>query len=308
VQIETFKVFCDLADTGSFSKAAALNSITQSAVSQQIRSLEQRFRANLIERGRRNFCLTSEGTAFLQASREIVHIYEHLDDRLHELQNVIAGDIKIATIYSVGLHELPPFLKTFRQRYPEIDVHVQYRRSPQVYAEVLEGNADLGLVSYPVKRKGLLIEPFRKDRLVVICHPSHRLASRKMVALPELEGEKFIAFEPDTPTRRMIDRDLRERGVTVNRTMEFDNIETVKRAVEIESGISIVPKGTVAQEVENGSLISVEIVEPEIWRPIGILLLRNRTRSPAQRELMALLQGGASATRVRRALPEPAAA
>lgn len=289
MQIETFKVFCDLAETGSFSKAATLNSVTQSAVSQQIRSLEQRFHVTLIERGRRNFSLTNEGTAFLEASREIMNVYEHLGDRLHDLQDVIAGDIKIAAIYSIGLHELPPYLKKFRLRYPDIEVHVQYRRSPQVYAEVLEGNADFGLVSYPTRRNGLIVQPFRKDRLVVICHPGDRLAERKQVSLPDLAGEKFIAFEPDTPTRKVIDRFLRDAGVNVNRTMEFDNIETVKRAVEIENGISIVPEATVAQEVENGSLIALEIV-PEMWRPLGILVKRNRARSPAHRELISMLQ------------------
>src|SRR5579884_2257355 len=115
--IETFKVFCDLAETGSFSKAALLNSITQSAVSQQIRALENRFCVTLVERGRRNFALTPEGAAFLNASREILDVYNHLGDRLHELRNVMAGEVRIASIYSIGLHELPPLLKTFRQKH-----------------------------------------------------------------------------------------------------------------------------------------------------------------------------------------------
>src|SRR5438445_4074836 len=99
MQIESFRIFNDLAQAGSFSKAAAANSITQSAVSQQIRSLENRFGVTLIERGRRNFALTPEGQAFLAASKEILDIYEHLDDRLHELQNIVAGELKIASIY-----------------------------------------------------------------------------------------------------------------------------------------------------------------------------------------------------------------
>ena len=158
MQIETFKIFCDLVDTGSFSKAAALNTITQSAVSQQIRSLENRFKVTLIERGRRNFSLTPEGQAFLLVSKEILDIYDHLGDRLHELQNIIAGDLKIATIYSIGLHELPPFLKEYRKQHRDVEVSVEYRRSSEVYAMVLNGEADLGLVSYPTKRKGILIE------------------------------------------------------------------------------------------------------------------------------------------------------
>jgi DNA-binding transcriptional LysR family regulator len=292
MQIETFKIFCDLVDTGSFSKAAALNTITQSAVSQQIRSLENRFKVTLIERGRRNFSLTPEGQAFLGVSKEILDIYDHLGDRLHELQNIIAGDLKIATIYSIGLHELPPFLKEFRKQHRDVEVSVEYRRSSEVYAMVLNGEADLGLVSYPSKRKGILMEPFTEDRLVLICHPDHRLASRKEIRIQELEGEKFIAFEPDLPTRKILDRHLKEQGVSINQTMEFDNIETVKRAVEIENGVSIVPQNTVADEAGSGTLVSIEIKDPELWRPLGILLKRNRSRSPALREFINMLQKG----------------
>jgi DNA-binding transcriptional LysR family regulator len=290
MQIETFKIFCDLVETGSFSRAAVLNSITQSAVSQQIRALEDRFKVTLIERGRRHFSLTPEGRAFLDAGKEILSIYNHLGDRIHELQNVIAGDIKIASIYSIGLHELPPYLKEFRRMHPDVEVHIEYRRSAQVYTEVLNGGVDMGLVSFPAVRRGLQIEPFLKDRLVLICHPDHPLASKKKVRVEELQGEKFIAFEPDAPTRKVIDRHLKEHGVTVNQTMEFDNVETVKRAVEIEHGISIVPEKTVQLEAENGSIRAVEIDKPEMWRPLGILLKRNRARSPAQKEFIGLLQ------------------
>jgi DNA-binding transcriptional LysR family regulator len=106
--IQTFKIFCDLAETQSFSKAAALNSITQSAVSQQIRAVEKRFEVTLIERARRHFSLTPEGKVFLNASREILEVYDTLGDRLHTLRDVVAGELRLASIYSIGLHELPP--------------------------------------------------------------------------------------------------------------------------------------------------------------------------------------------------------
>lgn len=290
--IDMFKVFCDLAETGSFSKAAVLNGITQSAVSQQIRAVEDKFQVRLVERGRRNFSLTAEGSAFLAASREILNVYNDLDHRLHELRNVVAGELRIASIYSIGLHELPPFLKTFRAKYPDVEVHVEYRRSPQVYTQVTNGEVDFGLVAYPVKRIGLLAEIFSEDELVVICHPNHALASRQQMKLEELSGEKFIAFEPDLPTRKVIDRHLREHGVQIEHAMEFDNIETVKRAVEIESGVSIVPGNTVRQEVESGALHAVAIDGPKMSRPLGVLTRRNRNRSPAHQEFVEALQEG----------------
>jgi DNA-binding transcriptional LysR family regulator len=290
--IDVFKVFCDLAETGSFSKAAALNGITQSAVSQQVRAIENKFQVVLVDRGRRNFALTNEGKAFLQASREILEVYNHLGDRLHEMRNVVAGELKIASIYSIGLHELPPHLKTFREKFPEVEVHVEYRRSQQVYALVLDGEVDLGLVAYPTKRTGLLVEIFSKDQLVLNCHPNHPLAKEKSIGLDRLNGEKFIAFEPDVPTRKVIDRHLRDRGVLIAHAMEFDNIETVKRAVEVESGVSIVPANTVRQEVENVLLAAVAIEDPDMVRPLGVITKRNRARSPAHKEFVASLREG----------------
>jgi DNA-binding transcriptional LysR family regulator len=290
MQIETFKIFRDLAESGSFSRAAVTNGITQSAVSQQIRALEQRFQVSLIERGRRAFALTAEGEAFLGASREIVDVYEHLDDRLKSLANIVEGSLCVGVIYSIGLHELPPYIKAFRAAHPAVEVHVEYRRSWELYDAVMDGAVEIGLVCYPAKKKGLMVLPFINDRLVLICHPNHSLAKRASITLKDIDGERFISFEPDQPTRKVIDRSLREHGIHIHHAIEFDSVETVKRAVEIENGISIVPSATVRQEVENGTLAAVEINDPQMWRPLGILLKRDRARSPAVREFVAQLQ------------------
>jgi len=290
--IATFKVFCDLAETGSFSKAAALNAITQSAVSQQIRTLETRFKVMLVERGRRHFALTPEGAVFLQASREILAVHDHLDARLHQLRDVVDGQIKVASIYSIGFHDLPPLLQKFRALFPQVEVQVCYRRSNQVYAMVTAGEADLGLVAYPAKRNGLQIEVFAEDEMILIVPPKHRLASRRRLNLAAISGEEFVAFEPDMPTRKAIDRHFREQGVTIQHKMEFDNIETVKRAVEIDGGVSIVPRTTVRQEIESGVLVGLEIDGPRLVRQLGVVTKRNRPRSPAHQEFIAVLRRG----------------
>ena len=290
MQIQTFKVFCDLADTESFSKAAERNGITQSAVSQQVRSIEEQFQVRLIDRGRRAFCLTPEGQAFLASSREIVGAYDELGTRMQKLQEVVSGELRIATIFSIGLHELPPYLKRFRREFPLVEVRMDYRRSAQVYAAVQENRADVGLVAYPASRRGITASVFWRDRLVVICAPNHPLAARRKVALSDIGGEKFIAFEPDLPTRREVDRRLRQAGARVKVAFEFDNIETVKRAVEIESAVSIVPRTSVRSEVEAGQLVSLEITEAEMWRPLGTLVKKSSAGTPALREFLGLLE------------------
>ena len=306
MQIETLKVFCDLVETASFSQAASLNSITQSAVSQQIRALEQRYHVSLIERGKKNFAVTQEGKAFLEASREILHTFESLGDRIRELSNVVAGELRVSTVYNIGLHELPPFLRKFKAAYPDVKVTVDYRRSAEVYTDVLEGDADLGLVAFPSKRTNLVIENFQRDKLVFVCHPDHPLAHRPVLTLHDLEGEKFIAFEEDLPIRKVIDRLLSEQGVHVEQTMEFDNVETVKRAVEIEGGVSIVPRISVENEVRNGTLVTVEVEGFGLWRPLAVIYRRHRAISPAQKQFVELLKELRCSTGQETTLPDAA--
>lgn len=292
MQIPLFKVFRDLAETASFSQAAQRNGITQSAVSQQVKALERRFGVRLIERGKKNFSLTNEGRVFLGAAREILAVVEGLDARLRELREEVSGDLRLAAVLSVGLHELPPFTRQFTGLYPQVKIHTDYLRSAEVYAAVLAGQADAGLVAYPVARRGLQAEVLWRDRLVLVCSPSHRLARRAKVSLGELAGEKFIAFATDLPTRKAVDRALRSAGVVLRPEREFDNIETVKRTVEIDGAVSILPETTLVNERRAGSLIPVEIASPEMWRPVGAITRRNRAATPALRRFLELLRGG----------------
>lgn len=288
--IEPLKVFRDLAETGSFSKAAEMHGISQSAVSQQVRAVEKHFACTLVERGHRVASLTPEGVAFLKTAKAILAIWDDFAAAVSTLKNEISGELRIASIYSIGLHELPQRLKKFREAYPLIDAKVEYRRSPQVYDLVERGEADIGLVAYPARRAGLIAEVFDEDELVFICHPKHRLAKRAEIKLPDLKGERFIAFGPDAPTRKIIDQQLRKAGLGSIQAIDFDNIETVKRAVEIESGVSIVPKNTVAPEVKGGQLAAIPLQSPKMSRPLGFILSRTRPRPPGLREFIAVLK------------------
>ena len=290
MQIESFKVFRDLVDSQSFSKAASLNFITQSAVSQQIRAMEERFHVPLIERSNKRFGLTREGQILYDASKEIIFHYDSLQHQIEEMRNVVSGSIRVTTVYSIGLHELPPYLKRFLKEFPNVNVHVEYRRSNQVYEEVMEGTCDLGLVAFPVQKKMLKIEAFRKDRLVVICNPQHPLAKKTDIQVPDLHKEKFIGFEPDIPTRKAVDKIFRDANISLHPVMEFDNIETVKRAVEIDAGISIVPRATVEQEVKNGTLTALEFKGQPYYRPLGILYKNGRVLSPAMKRFLKTLR------------------
>src|SRR2546425_11729547 len=202
MQIESLKVFCDLAETESFTKAAQINHVTQSAVSQQISSLERQFKSLLIERSKKKFRLTREGQVLYEFSKQIIQTYDSLHSRLQEIKDIISGTIRVATIYSIGLHDLPPYIKKFLKTYPTVHVHVEYRRANQVYEDVLGNVVDLGLVAYPTKDAKLEIIPIKKDPLVLVTHPHHALAKAKTIKLKAIAGLKFIGFEPDIPTRK----------------------------------------------------------------------------------------------------------
>jgi DNA-binding transcriptional LysR family regulator len=290
MQIESLKMFCDLAETESFTKAAQINCVTQSAVSQQISSLERLFKSLLIERSKKRFRLTREGQVLYDYSKQVLRTYDLLQNKLQEVKEVISGTIRVATIYSVGLHDLPPYIKQFLKSYPTVNVHVEYRRANQVYEDVIGNVVDLGLVAYPTRDSKLEIAPLRKDLLVLVCHPRHPLAKSKSVRLKALSGLKFIGFEPDIPTRRALDRILKDHSVHVQHVMEFDNIETVKRAVEIDAGVAIVPQGTVVQEVAKQTLAQVTLEDGEFHRPLAAIYKKNKVLSPAMKEFLTVLK------------------
>ena len=291
MHIENFKIFSDLVESQSFSRAAKLNGVTQSAVSQQLRSMEKHFSALIVDRSQKQFRLTREGEKLYESAKDILHRYERLASDLQEMRKVISGTIHLSTIYSIGLHELPPFITKFLKEYPSVNVRVEYRRSNLVYEDILHNSVDLGLIAFPNKTRQIEAIPFLEDRLVLICNPENPLAKKKSVEMSDLAKEKFIGFDQDIPTRKATDQMFRNSKIDIDPIMEFDNIETVKRAVEINAGISIVPSATVEQEVKQGLLKMVPIKGCKVTRPLAIIRRKGRVLTPAMKKFISTLTG-----------------
>jgi len=297
MHIESLKVFCDLIDTRSFSKAAAKNFISQSAVSQQVRALEDRFNKKLVERSRGGtMSPTTAGMTFYQGCREIMDRFNSLTEEMKGLGNVVSGQVRVGTIYSVGIHELSPVLKRFIKSYPQVNVHIEYSRPNKVYEDVLNHVIDIGIVAYPTPRPQIEVIPFGNDPLVLVCSPEHELAGKKRIDIAALDGQRFIGFERDIPTRKAVDKILRDRGITVQYVMELDNIETVKQSVEADLGLTIVPRATVQNEVRAGTLRAVNFTE-SFARPIGIIHRKGKIFSGATRKFIEMLTEGQEAAR-----------
>ena len=289
MQFESLKTFCDLAESQSFTKAAQLNGVTQSAVSQTISTLEQQFKSLLIERSKKNFRLTPEGEVLYDYSKKILQDYEVLHSKLQGIKNVISGNVRLATVYSLGLHELPPCLKSFLKEYPDVNVRVEYRRATDVYEDVLTNTVDVGLVAYPIRDPKLEIVPLRQDSMVLICDPHHPLAKEKSVKLKALNGHKFVAFQRDIPTRKALDKIFKDHKAEVEVVMELDNVETVKRAVEIGAGVAIVPEATIRLELATGTLASVNL-EGHVRRQLGAIYKKDKVLSPALKQFIEALK------------------
>lgn len=286
MHIQNFKTFCDLVETQSFSKAARLNEVTQSAVSQQLKAMETFYDMLIIDRNQKKFRLTQQGSTLYKTFKEILTLYERLSCEIQEMRSVISGSIQISTVNSIGLHELPPYLKLFMQEFPSVNARVEYRRANLVYEDVLHGSADIGLVAFPVKHKELTIIPFATDELIVAMNPKHPLAGKENLAIEELKEVEFIAFEKDIPTRKATDEILRKAEVEVSIVMEFDNVETVKRALEINAGVAIIPKNTVTNETERKQLVTSRLDHGKHIRPLSIIHKKNRMLTPALRSFI----------------------
>lgn len=289
MQFESLKVFCDLAETESFTKAAQINSVTQSAVSQTISALEKQFKSLLIERSKKNFRLTAEGEVLYDYSKRILQTYDAIRNKMQDLKQEISGEIRIAAVYSIGLHDLPPYIKRFLKDHPTVNLHVEYRREDQAYGDVIGNIVDLGLVAYPTRDPKVEIVNLREDPLVLICAPQHPMAKLESVKLKALSGQKFVSFTPELPTRKVLDKIFKEQGVSVEHVKEFDNIETLKRAVEIDSGVAIVPEATVRQEVASQTLVAIKLAGPCV-RQLGVIYKKGKVLSPAMKTFIALLQ------------------
>ena len=290
MHIETLKVFCDLADLRSFSRTAEKHLLSQSAVSQQLAQLELAHKCQLIDRKKRPIELTKAGQLFYQASKDMLDRHEQLKNELSSLQKSSVSRINVAAIFSIGMHTLPDYVKKFMVSYPDVNVHIEYFSASRIYELVLSGDVDIGLVAVPKRDKRLDVYDFEDEPLVLVCSPKHPLSYESQVDIHKLQFERFIAFEKGVPTRAWVDNILGRYNIVVRPVIEFDNIETVKRAVEINSGVSILPQTAILQELSGGTIKAIAFSNEKFVRPTGIIVRKGKILGQAGRYFIELLR------------------
>jgi LysR family transcriptional regulator, transcriptional activator of the cysJI operon len=290
MHIETLRMFCDLADLRSFSKTADKHMVSQSAVSQQVAQLEIEHKCQLLNRQKRPLELTAAGEIFYRAARDMVDRYELLKSEMNTLKQAAQSRVNVGAIYSIGMHTLPEYLKKFMVKKPSVNVHVEYFTADKIYEMVLAGELDIGLVAVPRRDKRLEVYDFEDEPLVLACSPKHPLATQSHIDIHKLQFERFISFEEGVPTRVWIDGIFQRYNIVIRPVMEFDNVETVKKAVEINSGVSILPRPAMLQELAAGTIKAIEFENERFVRPTGILVRRDRVISQETRYLIDLLR------------------
>ena len=288
MNIDIMRIFSDLVELQNFSRTAEKHGLSQSAVSQQLAQLEIKHKCQLINRKKRPLEPTQAGELLYKACKEILDRYDRLNSELASLSQA-TGRINLAAIFSIGMHTLQPYVKKFMATYPMVNLSVEYYNASEIYDHVLKGTADIGVVAVPRKDRNMDVYPFEEEKLLFVCSEEHELANRSRVDIHELGGQKFIAFERGVPSRTLIDNILSQYNVTVRTVMEFDNIETIKRAVEINAGISILPQPTIRAELANGTLKALPFSNENFFRPTGIIVRKDRALSQAGRYLIELL-------------------
>ncbi|GMV98520.1 MAG: LysR family transcriptional regulator [Phycisphaerae bacterium] len=287
---EALKIFCDVVRHKSFSRAAAVNRISQSAVSQNVLQLEKSLGVRLIDRSKRPFQLTPEGQVYFEGCKGLVERYYAVEAEVKTLRNEVAGTVNVAAIYSVGLGDMSRLVQQFAHQYPRATVRLAYLHPDRVYEAVLNEQADVGLISYPRAGKDVVMLPWRTEPMVLVCPPTHRLARLPQVTAKDLIGEPFVAFDEGLMIRKMIDRQFRRHRVEVKITVAFDNVETIKRAVEIGEGVSILPLPTLRKDIQAGTLAAVPLTMPAMSRPLGIIHRRSGLLSRTVQRFIGFIQ------------------
>ncbi|MFN8389689.1 MAG: LysR family transcriptional regulator [Bdellovibrionota bacterium] len=290
MNIETLKVFCDIVRFHSFSRAAQENGISQSAASQSLVQIEKTLGAVLIDRKTRPFQLTAEGNAYYNGVKDLVVRYFAVENEVRNLKGEIRGDVRVAAIYSVGLAEISSSIQQFTWNYPGTNVKLAFLHPDRVYESVLNDEADIGLISWPEKRREIESVVWKTEPLVIIAAPGQLQAHDGKIQKDDLMGQRFVGYDKNLLIQKEIERYLSRNDIVVDTVMSFDNIETIKRAVEIGGGFSLVPEPLVRNEVRLGSLEAFDLPGSGINRPVGIIFRKNRPLLRATEVFMELLQ------------------
>jgi DNA-binding transcriptional LysR family regulator len=281
MEIRQLRAFSAIAELGTFTAGAQRVHVTQAAISMQIRQLENELGAKLFIRAPRRVMLTEAGEKLLQRARQILRDHDAAVDEIAELAGAEHGRLRIGSASAmVTTDVLPRLLKELRAEHTGAEVTVSSGTSEALVHQILGGELDLAFVSLPVEARGITTERLSQDQLVAIASPRHRLAKQRTISAYSLAGEKLILGERGGNTRRLIDQFFAQAGVTLQVSMELSRQAAIRRMVEEDMGVGIVPLQTVTEAVEKGRLVRWWIEGAQINWELGVARLIGGYESP----------------------------
>ncbi len=288
MDLHALRVFRAVAAEKSFSRAAVKVGRTQPAVSLAVQRLEAEVGEPLIDRSGKEIRLTDAGGLVLDYARRFANLGEDLSVALSELRDNAAGRLAIGANESTTLYLLP-LITRYRRRYPRVKVQVRRSQSSRIPAELLDGELELGVISYAPQDTRLVARVIYIDHLAFVVSPRHRLARRKSVSFSELGTETFIAHNVVSPYREVVLREFQRLKVPLHRDVEMPTVEAIRRLVQQDEGVAFLPRMCVDQEIEQGTLREVHVKELKAERKIHLVYPSHRSLSHAARAFLALL-------------------
>ena len=289
MEIRQLRAFVAIAESGTFTAGALRVHVTQAAISMQIRQLENEIGARVFVRAPRHVILTEAGEQLLRRARHILREHDAALDEIAELAGAERGRLRIGSASAMVLTEqLPSVLKELRKQHPAAEIAVTSGTSEVLVDQILAGEVDIAFVSLPVDVRGIKTERLSEDQLVAIASPRHKLAKQRTISAYTLAGERLILGERGGNTRRLIDQFFAQAGVTLRVAMELSRQQAIRRMVEEDMGVGIVPLQSVKEEVEKGKLIRWWIEGAQINWELGIAQLSNGYDSPIMQKFVAL--------------------
>ena len=289
MEIRQLRAFVAIAESGTFTAGALRVHVTQAAISMQIRQLETEIGAKVFVRAPRHVILTEAGEQLLRRARHILREHDAALDEIAELAGAERGRLRIGSASAMVLTEqLPVILKELRKQHPAAEIAVTSGTSEVLVDQILAGEVDVAFVSLPVDERGIKTERLSDDQLVAIASPRHKLAKQRTISAYTLAGERLILGERGGNTRRLIDQFFAQAGVTLRVAMELSRQQAIKRMVEEDMGVGIVPLQSVKDEVDRGKLIRWWIEGAQINWELGIAQLSNGYDSPIMQKFVSL--------------------
>jgi DNA-binding transcriptional LysR family regulator len=290
MELHSLRVFLTVANEKSFSRAGEKLLRTQPAISLAIQRLELGLGEKLIDRSAKDLLLTDAGKIVLDYARRFENLQGDLENDLAELRDKSAGRLTIGANESSTLYLLD-HIEKYRRRYPKVRVQIRRSLSSKIPAELIDGDLELGILTYDPEDDRLISRVIFTDHLAFVTSPSHRLASRSTVSITELGEETFIAHNVVSPYRGVVIREFQRHKVPLHMDVEMPTVEAIRKMVERNEGVAFLPRMCVEQELRHGLLCEVKVNEMEVERKIRLVYPARRKLSHAAEAFLEVLGG-----------------